>query len=468
MLGLRQCNSHDMILISDVNEIVRPSKLSEIYKMLYKAQGDTNKIVICGQTAYRYFFNRLDIHNDPWLGSRAIFYKDLKDALLDFSKKFAQGKDTLTARVVKDAGWRFAHMGSADQEKTKQAIIAHAECPSLENREIKNLMNKINSYPLVKVDSSFPAYIRNNVLRYMMQECIDSVQLVRGCEGWGFYAEFLWVINHLHYAIRHNKVPVIYWGSDFAYYQEPGYNKSTNCWEYYFEPVSNISYEEDDIVIKQHWYDDNNFSALWNYGQYIENLPLLDIIAGNKVVKVTSKSFGKGEKYPVGNDHLYGQEFRTYVKEKIIDRFIHLKKPILDKIEAFYQKYMAGKKTIGIHLRGSFLGNEVPAVPLSEILREANLQADETTQFFIATDQIPLLEEAKKWLNGKVIFFESDRFNNTTSPIAGGQKLDPILGENVIVEMFLLSRCDYFIHTISNVSTTVLYFNPTLKHTVLY
>lgn len=290
-------------------------------------------------------------------------------------------------------------------------------------------------------------------------------KFVRGCEGWGFYAEFLWVINHIQYCIVHQKTPVVYWGHPFAYYDPNGYNGSSNCWEYYFEPVSSLSYQEGDGLAKQHWYE--NFSVIWNYDQYIEHLGLIEADVENKFLKVAPGYFPRGERYPVIN-HLYNESFRKYIKERIIDKYIHPKKNIVAIIDDFYKKNMAGKKTVGIHLRGHFVWNEVPDVPIATMLAEANKHADGNTQFFIATDQLPLLEEAKKVLKGKVIYYESQRFHHTTSPIAGQAKLHPILGENVVIEMLLLSMCDHFIHTISNVSTTALYFNPTLKHTVFY
>lgn len=42
------------------------------------------------------------------------------------------------------------------------------------------------------------------------------------------------------------------------------------------------------------------------------------------------------------------------------------------------------------------------------------------------------------------------------------------MGEDVLVETMLLSRCNHFVHTISNVSTAALFFNPDLEHTMMY
>lgn len=319
--------------------------------------------------------------------------------------------------------------------------------------------------PLSKCDYSSIAMI-DNVIDSNVIKTVPKA--VRGSTGWGFFAEFLWAINHLHWCFTHNFTPVIYWGQPFAYFQNTGYNGTYNGWEYYFNSVSNASYKLGEHLFLDIFYPDNNFTAIWNYPQYIQNLHLLINKPENKVIKVSNGKFPQTHSYPVSKHHLYNEEFRHYVKGTIIDKFIHIKKSVTDKLEAFYQKNMAGKRTIGIHLRGKFLGNEVPPISPDFLMYHANLFADGKTQFFIATDQAPLLEVAKKQLRGKVIFYESQRFNSTSSPVAGQAKLHPILGENILIEMLLLSRCDHLIHTLSNVSTTALYFNPVLKHTLLY
>ena len=56
----------------------------------------------------------------------------------------------------------------------------------------------------------------------------------------------------------------------------------------------------------------------------------------------------------------------------IIKQFIHLRPYLAQKIESFYQKNMAGKKIIGIHLRGTDKKIEVLPVNIQEMLNDAN------------------------------------------------------------------------------------------------
>lgn len=294
-------------------------------------------------------------------------------------------------------------------------------------------------------------------------------KLVRGSTGWGFFAEFLWALNHIHYCMTYRKTPVIYWGTSFSYYSPTGYNGANNGWEYYFEPVSTLMYYHGDPIHTPIFYHhDNNFSTLWDYVQYIQNLHQLSPADDVKVVKLSNYKFIYNGMYPVGQ-HLYNKNFRKYVKHGILDPYIRIKKTIQNTINIFYAEYMHGKRTIGLHLRGKFIGNESPYVETTAFLNYVNQHfADGRTQFFVSTDQKHLLEEARNILKGKVIAYESQRFDATTSPIVGQAKLHPILGENVLIEAVLLSHCDHIVHGLSNVSTAALYFNPNISHTLLY
>lgn len=287
-----------------------------------------------------------------------------------------------------------------------------------------------------------------------------------GSDGTGFFVNYARVLNHIHHCRVNNKIPVVYWNSKSSYYDENGYNGSKNAWEYYFEPVSEEIYEQGDFINSESYWD--NFSVLWDYHQYISNLHLLNQDKRNNFINVTHQNICHFWNAPVNGKHIYDEEFRSFVKKELIDPYIKVKPNIQEKVESFFQQNMAGKKTIGIHLRGRHLQNILPFVPIQVILEEANKLADNDTVFFIATDQYPLIKQAQDTLKGTVVFCDIERFEQTTSPDAGPKKLHPKLGEDVLVEALLLAQCDYLVHTISTVSTCVLYLNPTMKHLCLY
>jgi hypothetical protein len=297
---------------------------------------------------------------------------------------------------------------------------------------------------------------------------LSEDKCVRGCLGLGFFAEFLWAANYLDYCLATNKVPVVYWDRAFPYYSPQGYNGTTNnAWEYYFEPVSSASYVAGDYVHRDNANNLGIASIFWDYHEYINYMYLCSVQQKLSFQQVTHAPRPQWVAYKKGNQHIYDEQWRAAVKKRVLDKFIKIKYPIQKKIDDFYIQKIANKKTIGIHLRGGHKFGEIPPVSISDLLTEANKHAGIGVQFFVATDQQPLLKKAKNELKGPVIYYDCERFAQSTAP-GFGDKLDPKLGEDVLIEALLLSHCDFFIHTISHLSTAVLYFNPALKHTVLY
>lgn len=169
--GLIHCEDNDVILISDVDEIIRPSKVQDIVTILTNIQYSKLPIVLCNQTLYRYYFNRFDKKDSPWPGSIAIFYKHLKQCCPEYCRKLAQQRRIPC--VVNDAGWHFTSMGGHGRVVSKLAAFSHAECDTPANRDAKNLYYKIQALPLVPIDASYPNIIVNNIQKYINEDFID-------------------------------------------------------------------------------------------------------------------------------------------------------------------------------------------------------------------------------------------------------------------------------------------------------
>lgn len=251
-------------------------------------------------------------------------------------------------------------------------------------------------------------------------------KFVIGQHGAGFFSNFFGALNQLDWCEKNNKIPVIYWDNKSHYYNPSGFNDATNVWEYYFEPVSNLTYEPGEPIHKN--YGPPTGQGLGSFSSLLKN-----------------KHRGKN----------------------LIDRHIRIRAETTAKIEQFYQTHMAGKKTIGIHIRGTDKYKEIKRVSAEKIIDAAN--QFHGYQYLVATDEQKSLKKAQKYLNGKVIFYNCQR-SYDGQPLHLGQNYKnnaAQLGEDILVEAQLLSRCDIFIHTNSNVAFGVLYFNPNLKHIFL-
>jgi hypothetical protein len=253
---------------------------------------------------------------------------------------------------------------------------------------------------------------------------------VIGCSSSaGFFSSFFAVLNHIRWCEKNNKVPVVYWDSHSNYFQPRGYKGKINVWEYYFHPVSDACYEKEDTVWRNYFAPD---------GSGIE-----------------CRAFN-------GLDML---EHKGWASE-VIQKYIKINEQSKKKIDSFYQKYMQGKKTIGIHLRGTDKVKETLPVPATVILEAANKY--QGYQFLVTTDEMKLLHLAKNVLKGKVIYYPCFRSRDGKPLHFGKHENKAILGEDVLIEVQLLARCDKILHTGSNVAVAALFFNPTIKHTLFF
>lgn len=255
---------------------------------------------------------------------------------------------------------------------------------------------------------------------------------VIGARPFGLFANFMSALHNLEWCTRNNRIPVIYWDNACLYYTKDGYNGSFNVWEYYFEPVSSLVYEKNDPLYTN-WTDPD--------GRYIAYM-------------VNAKTAPNAAK-------------RLSIYNNVIKPFIKLNPLVQQKVDSFWHANMSGKHTIGIHLRGTDKHKEIKMVSPEVILQTAQRLAQPDSQFFIATDEEALLELAKKTLEGVVIYYDSHRSLDGSSLHHSGPFPMHLIGEEVVIEAWLLSRCDVFIHTSSYVSTAVLFLNPYLKNIFL-
>lgn len=262
---------------------------------------------------------------------------------------------------------------------------------------------------------------------------ISSHKHVIGARWVGMFSNFLGAINHLDWCLRNNKIPVVYWVAPCMFYTGNIYNGSTNVWEYYFEPVSGLSYSPQDIIHNDYHAPDGSH-IYWIFNAQTQP----------------------------------SKEKRRDIYNRIIKPFIKLNAIVQKKVDTFFETQMQGKHTIGIHLRGTDKWGEVKQVSPTTILQEAQRHAGPDTQFFIATDENSLLELAKKTLQGNVIAYDSHR-SQDGKPIHYFRPEFPmeVVGEEVVIEVMLLARCNKLIHTCSNVSTSVLFLNPELENILL-
>ncbi|UCC94821.1 MAG: O-fucosyltransferase family protein [Candidatus Omnitrophota bacterium] len=252
----------------------------------------------------------------------------------------------------------------------------------------------------------------------------------------GFFSNFLAVLAKLRECEKAEATPVVFWGK-YCYdnkscqnpYWEEKYGK--NVWEYYFEPVSN--YRLNDI--------ENNLHA--DNMEFIETPKLFTRKSCESIRKTA---------------HFY------------IKKYIKIRLHIMEKVEKYYDCHMKNHHVLGVHMRGTdrcmdeFVQqcSPLPSAYIKQI--DKYLKIHSKAIIFVATDSNVLLNAIRERYPDRVIYYNSIRSETNIDSVHWTTVGSPYQkGEDVLIECMLLSKCDFLIRSISNVSTASLYFNPELK-----
>lgn len=154
---------------------------------------------------------------------------------------------------------------------------------------------------------------------------------------------------------------------------------------------------------------------------------------------------------------------------QIVKKYVRIKPHIQQKIDAFAVQYFLNSFVIGIHYRGTDKDKEAPRVTYEQVFEEIEkyIPKEQPYSFFIATDEVDFLDQAKKRYPNQVVAIEAHRSDIGGLGTHYVNKNNYSLGEEALMDAYLLSQCDLLIRTSSNLSLWSTYFNPDLPVVLL-
>lgn len=265
--------------------------------------------------------------------------------------------------------------------------------------------------------------------------------IIRRKTPWaGFYANYLHVAGHTVYALKKGYIPVVDMQNYPTLYNEKGLFMGTyNAWEYFFKQPGRVSIE---TAIESKNYILSDFSTMREY------IPYRD---GNSYFEI------EWEKSKPIIDVIF---------EKLQPR-----KEIMDEVDDFFRTHCENKKVLGIHYRGTDKKVEVKnhflSAPLTNYLRsveECMLDFKPDIILLCTDDQEAISFFSQKYPGG-VVF--SNAFRAEIGDVEGihlkknvnREHHNYLLGKEVIMDVMLLARCNYFVFSHSNVATSVMLIN---------
>jgi hypothetical protein len=294
----------------------------------------------------------------------------------------------------------------------------------------------------------------------------------------GLFSLIQQVIANIPWAIAENRVPVVNFGPNTCYWTPAGYHGRHTVWEYYFEPVV-AGYPAASIPAQVRELISAKPPSAWEVGH----------VAGEEAF--VSCHFGdhrelSGVTLPIPYQWDDPKPELRHEAKDIIDRFIRPRAYILEKVNDFVAKHLAGSYVIGVHARGTDATSEQELRPFrqgslslprytAEISRLLELHPE--AKIFAASDEQSSLDYLVEAFGQRVTFCESTRHKDGEAAgkgptgwimpayIARDRQTAAKNGEEAVIEYLLLSRCDYLVHNGSSLARTVLLNAPRIPHT---
>jgi len=294
----------------------------------------------------------------------------------------------------------------------------------------------------------------------------------------GLFSLIQQVIANVPWAIKENRIPVVYFGEKTCYWTPNGYRGRRTVWEYYFEPLlpgypaaslpepirTVISADRPSADEIGRPIDDTSFASA-HFGDH----PRLN-----------------GATLPIPYQWDDPSDALRSKAKVIVDDFVRPRRYILRKADEFHAQHMAGHQVIGVHARGTDAtstqelrafrqGSLVLTRYVDQIQRL--LKQMPTAKILVASDDQASVDSLADAFGPRVISYESIRHHGGEAAgrgpsgwimpayIAGDRDTAARNGEDAVIEYLLLSRCDHLVHNGSSLARTVLLKSPTLRHT---
>ena len=240
----------------------------------------------------------------------------------------------------------------------------------------------------------------------------------------GFFSNFNGVLNNLHHRLGRDGIVAarVDWRADpsndhFVY----GRQQDDNLWLRFFEPLAFDHFPTETLHVQM--YAEFAITGINAYTAY---------------------------KHDRHWRNLYHALFTRHVR---------VRQPILDRVDAIHRAAMAGRHCVGVHYRSprhQECPDPIPPVQAFVARVRRLLRGREPCAVVLATDVAPAID-AFRAAFGEALIVQPN-VARTLHPTP-----DAALGEQVLTDCLLLSRCDVMLHVTSNVATAAGYMNPRMK-----
>lgn len=150
---------------------------------------------------------------------------------------------------------------------------------------------------------------------------------------------------------------------------------------------------------------------------------------------------------------------------ELITKFIKIKPEIMKKAQNFFTDQFHEASVLGVHRRGTDHKIDGPILSIEHYFKEVDKIYDQFNYLFVMSDEQQTIDAFKNRYRNCVAYNSIRSLDNQAIHFGIGKKDPYRMGEDVLVESIILSKCSHIIRTVSGVSIFSLMLNPDLSCT---
>lgn len=249
----------------------------------------------------------------------------------------------------------------------------------------------------------------------------------------GFFSNYNRVLAYLYFADQYHLTPVVEYSKENTYAEDHPVNESENPYEYYFCQPGGIS-----------------LAQMKNSAVVLESRRENSWLANELDEKAVNY---------MRSDRFIGE------MGKLVKKYIRLRPQVAESLDAQKEGLLSGKKTLGVHVRGTdfkwnYNGHPV-CVTSGEYLQKALelVRKSGYEQVFLATDDLDAVDKFRMEFGERLVYYEDVIRSNGNVTVMKSESERPdhhyLLGLEVLRDMLTLADCDGLLAGLSQVSYAV-------------
>lgn len=280
---------------------------------------------------------------------------------------------------------------------------------------------------LIKFDKSTVG-LRFNISKFGNKNKNKIFYVIKRTPGAGLFSNLSFVLNHIIIAKKFDFIPVVDMENFLTFYNEEKKILGTrNAWEYFFDKISKYS--------------------------------LSDVYRSQTVI-FTDNIFHK---------NFYRDDiFRKAEITNVFKKNIKIKKFYLREAKNFIKKKLFQQKVLGVFIRGGeFLrisNHHFPAT-INQAIKKIHyiLKKENYDKIFLSTIEMKYYKKLKAEFGEKLVCYPTLRSDRDLMRFYPRDLHRYKMGKEILIESIILSLCDGFFYSYTNVSQFVLLLNMNKK-----